>query len=238
MNDTNNIQNNVLKRIEEGSIKMKSRRYFAMRTALLVGLGLVLVFGIQYILSFILFFLRESGLAYALVFGVRGWVELWNAFPLMLLIFGIALFVILQWLIQKYSSAYQYAFGVSLVILLSATMLGGYIIDIGAVHDRIFVEARKGNVPEPVAMMYVGTGASNTRKVLRGEVVSAGDKEWNIKTKDGVKTIRITLETTLPFGSDFESGDIVVVIAEESRPGYIEAFGIREIARELLDSGN
>ena len=72
-NDKNSVRAQVLDQIKDGSVKMRSRAYFVLRTVLyILGAVLVLLLAI-FLESFILFSVQRTGAWFMPGFGFSGW---------------------------------------------------------------------------------------------------------------------------------------------------------------------
>lgn len=231
MNDLENktIKESVLEAIDSGKISMKPKWHFVIHATLLIVGIIFAILTLLYIISFIIFALHQNGLWFAPGFGGRGIKELLFDFPWLLVFVAIIFIAILQFLIKKYSFGYGKPLIYSAITIVLLVILGGLIISQTPVHKKLFIQARKSNLPF-AGKMYLQYGAPPKQSnITVGEIIEALNTGFNIYTpKDETLTIIITPNTKFPYENRFEIGNKVMVIGE--RDGIvIQAFGIRKI---------
>ena len=107
-NQEKSIKNKVLEAIKSGQVKMRPRWYFILKT-ILVALGIVMIFlTLLYLISFIIFILRITGIWFAPAFGFEGYGIFLFSLPWLLVIISVLFAIILEVLVKRYSFAYRH----------------------------------------------------------------------------------------------------------------------------------
>ena len=77
--------NEILNSIKAGGVKMRPRWYFILQAALAMIGGMILLFLIIYLISFIVFVERQTGAGFIPAFGLRGWTRFLVSLPWLLI---------------------------------------------------------------------------------------------------------------------------------------------------------
>lgn len=228
MNNDNHIHERVMSAIQRGTIQMRPRWYFILFGAL-SGLGaLIALLALLYIASLALFLMHESGAWFAPSFGMRGWFSFFRAIPWLLIIAATLFIIILQILVRRYSFVWGKPLSYSLAIILVVVLFGGALLR--PLHHVVAQFGRSGG---PLEMVYRGAH-QGPGDVFRGQIIATSTNAIVIfdQNGSGTTTLHINPRTRLPYGEDFEKGDILVVIGDTRAPGEVDAFGIREVSEE------
>ncbi|MEY4747257.1 MAG: hypothetical protein RLZZ416_306 [Candidatus Parcubacteria bacterium] len=229
MNDS--LKGVVMEAIAEGRVRMRPRWHFLIYSAFgVVGVAIVSLL-LVYVASLAVFFMRESGALFTPSFGMRGWFVLLRGLPWILITLVLVFIALLQLLARRYRFVYQKPLIASLIVIVSIVFLGGWAVGESPLHRQLADGAHHGNLPPPAGFLY-GTGLRPPReKELYHGVIARILPEGFILAdfKDATSTVLISRGTRLPFGADFEPGDFVVVIGDETSTDTIRAFGIREV---------
>jgi hypothetical protein len=103
----NNLQKDILNKIKTGEIHMKPKWHFVLKGALWLTATIAVALMAVYLLSFVFFLMRESGLLFAPLFGWAGVVLFVVSSPWILIgVVGVFLGV-LYLLVSHYSFSYQ-----------------------------------------------------------------------------------------------------------------------------------
>ena len=102
-----NTKLDILKKIKSGEVEMKPHWHFVLKSLLLLLGVIVISLLVVYILSFILFFLRQSGIGFVPLYGFRGVIIFVMNSPWLLIASVGALVVVLQLLVKKYSFSFR-----------------------------------------------------------------------------------------------------------------------------------
>ncbi len=226
----NNIKKHIVEKIKQGEVLMRPRWYFVLKAVLAVA-GVLLVFvGALYFLSFIVFMLHETGLWFVPAFGFSGLSLLIFSLPWILLFVSGVCFIALEVLVRKYSFAYRTPVLYSVLALLLLVMLGSVFLSRIEFHERLWGSMRERHVPV-LDPFYRGYAMPHAKRVHPVVVASTTEHGFFAVDRDGDNVeITISPETRLPFGSNFDEGDEVVIIGNEAS-GSIEALGIAPMRR-------
>lgn len=222
----------VLNEIKNDQIKMRPRVYFVLKGILVIfGIFLVAFFTL-YLISFILFALRASGVWYLSSFGFYGFRTSFVLLPWLLILIAIILLIILEILVKHFSFAYHRPILYSILGIIIFTLLGSFIIDKTQFHPRLFQKAQEERLPI-MGKFYRDLGIEKDHNVCRGIVLEITNNSFQIKTPRGkVLDVNITSKTQFPDGIDIRKDDIVIVLGERDN-NKIQAIGIRKIDDDL-----
>jgi hypothetical protein len=218
----------VLEEIKSSRIKMRPKFYFVLKTVLLaVGFfaaGTLVLF----LISFISFHLRASGIWYLPGFGLHGWGIYFRLMPWFLILAGLILILILEILAKRFSFVWRRPIIYSLLAIILIAVIGGFIIERTPFHPGLFSKARQGKLPF-AGSAYREFGMPRFHDVQRGVVEEVIENGFKIRTfDDQLLTVVLAEETQFPFGKEIEEGDTIVVMGERE-DDTVRAFGVREI---------
>lgn len=229
MNTTHDpsVQGSVLEKIRHGAVRMRPRSHFLLLSALWAVGALLVFISLLYLASLGVFFLRQSGLWFAPAFGLRGWFDLLRAAPLFLIILVATFAILLEWFVRRYSLGYRVPVVLSLGGILTLILVGGIAVGLTPLHPRLAQFAEHG--PEPLGFWYRTLRIQPPDDVYRGVMVTRIPAGFIIVSPEGTSTILVTPRTRLPYGEDFEAGDMIVVVGDRISTGTVQAFGVRVI---------
>ncbi len=222
----------VLEKIKSGRIKMQPRFYFILKTVLVVAgvfiVGLLIVF----LISFIKFHLRTSGIWYLPGFGPRGWETSLRLLPWLPILGGIILILILEILAKRFSFVWRRPLFYSLLAIILIAIIGGFIVERTSLHANLLLQARQQELPF-AGPVYREFGMPRFQNVHRGIVEEVIENGFKIRTfDDQLLTVFLSQETQFPFGKEIEKGDTVVVMGARD-DDTVQAFGVREISDQF-----
>ncbi len=87
---------------------MRSRAYFLFRAALAGAAALLVLAGALFMLSFLFFSVRESGVGYLLEFGEHGIGAFVALFPWTSLLLFVAFVILLEVIVRRFSFSYRF----------------------------------------------------------------------------------------------------------------------------------
>lgn len=153
----NKIANSILAQIKKGKVSMRPRWQFVLQAAL-AGVGLAIV-GVMliYLLSFVIYIMREEGFIWMPLHGSRELLEFFRLLPWLLILSSIIFFGILELLVRKYSFAYKKPLIYSLLIILTLSLAASIFMSQIGVHERLERFARERNLPvfDPIYRHFV-----------------------------------------------------------------------------------
>lgn len=228
------LQERLLAKIESNELKMRSKVYFMVKLAILMGLaGAILIISIL-ISNLILFGLRLNGHESLLMFGSRGFLLFLVIFPWSLLLIDLFLIAVLEILIRRFRFGYQTPLLYLLLLLVVVTISCGIFIDrVTSVNDRLLERAEKNKLPQPFGKFYeearwpvLGNG------MCRCVITAISGDTLVVYNPDIGTTTSLTIILPVNGGiatSTLEVGDIIF-IAGDSQRNTIKAFGVQKLS--------
>lgn len=216
----------IIDAIKARDVRMRPRRYFVLRAALIAVAAFFLFLILLYMVSFIIYALHEDGVWFAPDYGLSGWSLFLGAIPWGLLILAFVLVLLLANILRHYTFvAHQPLFYLLFAFIVVLT-LGGFFLAATAFHPDLFQYAAS-NVP------FLGNfyeyETAYPASVHRGVITSFTDGGFTITDDLGV-TSTIVAAPGVVFIQDFHAGDVVLVFGTRTASGTISAFGIQRVA--------
>lgn len=224
--------------ITSGRIHMKPRWRFVLTAALWASGAIIIALGLLFMVSFTIFTLRQTGLWFLPLFGLRALIVFLFSIPWLLIIFSLLFIVILEVIVRHYSFAYRRPLLYSALAILTTAILGGSVVAQTPFHDELLKQVQNNNLPS-AAPLYRSFCLHKFKNVHRGTVADVTDDDFRIANPWGERVrVLVTPETRFPHGIDVSEGDIVVIFGNQDN-GAIHAFGIKKIngPRELKNIG-
>lgn len=218
----------ILESIKKGELKMRPKWHFVLKTVLLILGSVILALSIFYLVSLIIFGLRETGVIFTPGFGVRGTILFLRSLPwLLILLVGIFL-IILEILVRSYSFTYKTPLIYSAAVIVLIACIGGWVVARTPLHAVIMRRAPDFNIP------FVGGGYRDIqhpmfKDVHVGKIMIITPKGFNIQDpRNEILMVIITPQTKIMRGIEFRTGDHVMIMGPRFE-STIEAFGVRKI---------
>ncbi|MFH0873343.1 MAG: hypothetical protein V1846_00680 [Candidatus Komeilibacteria bacterium] len=227
--ESKSITEQILQTIKDRQVKMVPRWHFVLRTTL-VAVGTMLVgCGLLYLISFIFFMLRQTGVWFVPAFGLSGWMHFLFALPWLLIGLALIFIVVLELLVRHYSLAYRRPLLVSALTVIAIVVVGGFIVERSTpIHRELLREAEGGRLPF-AGPVYRGFGRQRFTDIRPGIILATSSQGCLVRDPQGeIFQVMITPRTRLPLGMDFEIGDRVVVFGPE-HGDVIDALGLQEV---------
>ncbi len=223
------IRARVLEKIKRGRVKMRPPWHFTLLAALGTTGGALAALTLLYLVSFIIFTARQSGIWFVPSFGFRGWYALLTSLPWLLVALAVLFAAGLERLVKHYPFAYRRPLLYSVLGIVLLAVAGGFLVSRTPLHSGLMRYAE--HHPLPVAgRFYRSMRHRRLPHVHRGRVASFTNMGFVLRDFRGnTVEIVITPRTRLPNGRDFTVNDDIVVFGDR-RDGRIQAFGIRKIS--------
>jgi hypothetical protein len=209
---TDSIKEGVLKAIEDGRVKMRPKWQFIAKAALAI-LGVVLVaLTTLYLVSFIVFVLRQTGVLFVPGFGFRGFGIFFLSLPWLLIALAALFMLLLEIIIKRYSFAYGRPFLYSALAVVFLGIIGGIIIGETPLHERFFDEAESGHLPFARPMYeYFGQEPQN---ITVGAITKITGNGYQIQSGDGddLFSVIVSPQTQTPPPNTLKVGDIILIL--------------------------
>jgi len=211
---------------------MRSRKYFVLKSVLIILSVFLIALFILYLTSLILFVLRASGAWYFYGLGFYGLKTSFILLPWLLIIIAVVLLVILEILVKHFSFSYHRPIFYSILGIVILTLLGSFIIDKTQFHSCLFQKAQEEHLPI-MGNFYRDLGVEKNNNTQRGIIFEITENNFQIETPRGkVLNVNITSETQFPDGTDIKKNDVIIVLGERN-DNEIQALGIRKINDDL-----
>ncbi len=201
-----------------GDVKMRPRWHFILKAALAVIGGVLLVLVLLYLISFIIFMLRSSGIGLIPAFGVRGWLRFVVALPWLLILLSILFILVLELLVRRYSFAYQRPLMYSAVGIIVMVIAGGFVVAGTHFHERF-------------------SGFMNRQFMMERTDIHPGRVDGRagsgfMMTDPHGRMLRILVASDTISSDDPGLGDTVIVFGDVDGSSTVRAFGIRRNPQE------
>ena len=229
------MQEKVLAAIESGALTMKPKWRFAFHATLVALGGVILLLLLVYVVSFALFTSRQSGIGYAAIFGLRGWLALLRSLPWVLIVLSLLFIGVLEVLVRRYSFAYRQPLLFSAIGIILIVLFGANALSRTTFHPRVFRYAEQHRLPF-AGGFYRGFSHPRLRAIHPGIITAVTSDGFLLMSADS-EPLRVIVDaqTRFPFGDDVVTGDRVVVFGDRTGD-TIRAFGMRKIMRGALES--
>ncbi len=228
MDTTDKDVNNVIDQIKSHHTKMRPRWYFIIRAVLAIIGAVVLFLLVLFLLSFMLFALKEDGGLLAVNYGFTGWYVFLHALPWSLLFLSVALILTLALLLKRYAFIYHQPFLYSLLILIVVVSLGSFLLAATSFHQGIFRYASEDHLPF-VQGVYQFEMAPPPGGIYRGEIAELIPGGFIIQEADGETSTVIIASDTGTGENAFNVGDYVIIFGHPYATATIEVFGIQRM---------
>lgn len=227
-----NLKEEIARAIETGRVKMKPRWHFALRGGAVVAGAAFVALALLYLVSFIIFSLRQSGALFVPAFGWRGVAVLLSSLPWLLVLSALVLAVLLELLVRRYQFSYGRPLLYTVLGVVVLALMGGVLVERTAVHRTLLLRAQRDRLPLG-ARLYRGYGMSRPKNIVVGTVTTLTSSGCRLRGPAGQElTVTFTEKTLFPQGHDLAPGDTVVVFGEPSGGG-VTALGVREVTGQL-----
>ena len=233
-----NLKDNILRKIRSGDIAVRPKIYFTIKMAALAAVAFAVLVISIFIFNFIFFSIRVNSQDALLGFGPRGILMFLVLFPWKLLLLDIALVMLLEELLRRFSIGYRSPVLYLLLGLLAVASVLGLVLDRGTgFNDHLFIRAREGHgLPPPFQDAYrnaqmpfpIDSG------ICKCVVVSVGTSTLLVRDSgvaSSTFTVMLPPGLPLPQGA-LEPGDMVLVAGTPDGQKIIRIFGIQKIQDE------
>lgn len=226
----NSIKKKVLSQIKEGKVNMRSKSQFLLKSILFFIALLFVALVLIYLVSFVFYFVRQSGLSYLPSFGLRGLGVFLSSFPWLLVLLGLVLLIALEILSHHYSFAYKTPTLYFVLITILIIIAAGFLVDQTGLHPRLQKMTHDKKL-HGFESFYRSRKNSEAKKPEIGRITSMNKNGFTLEDLNGNEiNIRIDDKTHI-LSNDLEKEDMVVVMGQE-KEGSIQAFGVREVRAE------
>ncbi len=225
------LKDTILAHIQNGTLTMKPK-WQTVLIGLLYLCGIVLVTLVSiYLLSFVLFTLRETGLWWMPGFGGMGLVFFITHSPWLLISVTLLFLLILYVLVRHYGHNYRQRTIYVLIGTVLIAILGGAILDYLAVHDHMRRMVDQERLPG-LAPLYRHPSENRPRDITPGRIMIISEEAITIENPDGRYLVDIST-ARIPQRYTPHIGDQVMVFGPVTSSSTISARGLRPLPPPL-----
>lgn len=222
------LKDNLLAYIKSGQLDMKPQWHFVVRSvSYMSGLLLMGLLGL-YLLSLVLFVLRESGLWWTPGFGLRGILFFVTTSPWLLIAVTLLFLGTLYILIRHFGHNYRHHAVYSLIGLVLFAILGTSLMHYFAIHEGMRDWSTNHRIPG-LAPLYQQDADDGPYDITPGRVTSMIPAGFIIDNRTGTYQVHINPDTTLPPRGLPVVGDRVLVFGSHTGSSTIDALGVRPL---------
>jgi len=227
------VKQQIMNAIEEGNVIMKPKWHFVLKTSLAVLGGVLIALALLYLVSFIIFVMWYTGSWFIPVYGIKGIISFLLAAPWLLVAVVVVFLWILETLFRHYTFAYRRPLLYSTLGMLGVVMIGGFTVAQTSLHQTLLVRAKNNKLPI-AGPLYKQFSLRYINDIHRGMIKQIIENGFVISDKwDQPVEVTLTPETRFPYGTDFETGDLVVVFGE-GEDGQITALGVHKVGSQRM----
>lgn len=224
MSNITSMHERVAAAIRDGRVNMKPRWHFILSAVLAVLGGVIAACLLLYCISFIIFMLQQTGVAFVPLFGLRGWLSFLRHLPWLLIVLSVIFVVLLEIFVRRYSFAYRRPLLYSAAGIVVLVMVGGFVVARTSFHPQMLFYAREHRLPFGESL-YRDLDERRFGDVYRGIVVATTSRGFVLQDRQGTSSVIVTEETLQPRQAEIVPGAFFIVFGDVSS-GTIEAIGI------------
>ncbi len=230
-NQKKEIEMTVLRKIEQGEVKMTPKLYFVAKAGMLVFVMFAVFVVSSILVSFIIFTLSNRGDLFLLGFGTKGILKFVLMFPWYLLVIGAFLLIFLDYLLRRF----RYGYNRPLIYLFMATLvfvtLFSFLINFTSFHLRLESIAKRNNLPF-IKDIYGNIVRSHRDKgVFRGVVSFVGEdyilikpSVFDVDARDN--ELKVYSPSGMDLGSFVKVGDEIYIAGDVATGTEIVSYGM------------
>jgi hypothetical protein len=221
-----NLEDTIIGKIKAGELDMKPRWHFVLRAAFYAVATALVALTTIYLVSFIVFLLRQTGAWFALEFGIRGLGLFVLASPWLLIVLTALFLVLLYLLVKHYAFSYQRPLVYSMLGVVAVALVGGALIERTPMHERMQAISERHQVPGFMPL-YQQVVERRPEAVTVGRVRAQTETGCQIVTRDGEVLTVVTTSRTRQKPTDACSANNTVVVLGSRQGDTITAVGLR-----------
>ncbi len=225
------ITTTVVSKIEKEGLKMKSKFYFATKSALIVALLISLFSLLFYFSSLITFILKANDIFLFHDMGICAVKGIIYSFPWYLIFLIFTLIIIIEVIGKKFQFVYRKPLIFSLIAIILIVTASNFLIEKSSLHYSFFKLAEQEKLPL-VGRMYRSVGNLDVENVYFGTIIEKELDLWKMELDSGeVVSLEIDERTKgRRFFPEIEEGKKIVVIGEREDDS-VKVFNFKKIER-------
>lgn len=221
------LADNILHTIQKHEVRMRPKWHFILNISLLVVGTILAGLSLLYLVSFIVFTLRQNGSWFMTGFGTQGWSALFVSLPWLLIVLALVFVLIVGLLVKKYSFAYGRPLIYSAFGIILFAGLGGFLIALTPLHSGLLFQAEEKNLPL-AGGMYRQFCNKHPSNVTMGRVIEMIPSGFSLRNQEfEILMVEVTPRTIMPQrGIHLEE---VVVVLGDREGNIIKAYGVQPV---------
>lgn len=239
-NIQNNLKKDILSKINSGDIKMKPKIYFTAKTILVLLAVTVTIVVLFFLISFMVFSIRDSSRLFLLGFGDAGIWTFLITFPWLLLVIEIILLVVVDILLKYFKFAYKTPFiylvtGTTIVVVFIS-----FFVSSIPIHETLYQEATEQKIPVFETIYKEAKRPPAEDGVFRGIVININDDTFTIlsddydKDKDDGQQIISIPKTQPKYIPPINIGDFIVAACKQKDDGRCYLYGFKNLKQHKV----
>jgi hypothetical protein len=218
---------NILDTIKKDAVHMRPKWHFILNVSLLVTGTILACLSLLYLVSFIVFTLRQNGTWFMTSFGSQGWGALIISLPWVLISFALLFVVIVGFLVKKYSFAYGRPLLYSALGIILFASVGGFLIALTPLHSELLLQAEEKKLPI-AGGMYRQFGHDHPNNIIMGRIIEKIPSGFSLRNQEyEILMVEVTPRTILP-RQGIQVEEVVVVLGDR-QGNIVKAFGIQPV---------
>ncbi|MDP2789777.1 MAG: hypothetical protein Q8O51_01480 [bacterium] len=220
------LRKHIESAINTGRVHMRPRWHFVLRAIIRVAAVTLTGLVVLFLVSFVLFTLRASGVGVLTGFGWRGMIAYVTSLPWLIIVITLSLLVLLEIGIRRFGIGYRRPIAYTLLGILFALAVGGVILARTNLHTRWDTAATDQRLPV-VGGLYRGFGPRAQHAVTQGVILETTMSGFTLQADSG-ETYMVTVEKSarIPTPEAITPGARVMV-GGDVKNSTINAFGVR-----------
>ena len=211
--------------IEEGKAIMRPRWYFVIQGVLAVLGGVLIALVLLYLISFIVFTLKQNGVGFVPAFGPRGWLSFARNLPWLMILFSLLFIGLLELFVRRYAFSYRRPALYSALGIICLAVVGGFFLAQTELHPRVIQYSFTHHLPVGEAW-YQRIENERFNDIFRGIIVATTSSGFIIEARLGTSSV-VVGPTTRLIPMDTPMPGSGVIILGDVNDEAIHATGIR-----------
>ncbi|QQS60700.1 hypothetical protein IPN41_01870 [Candidatus Falkowbacteria bacterium] len=221
------LAENILETIQKDDVRMRPKWHFILNISLLVVGTILAALSLLYLVSFIVFTLRQNGSWFMPSFGVQGWGALFISLPWLLIFLALLFVIIVGFLVKKYSFAYGRPLLYSALGIIIFASVGGFLIALTPLHSGLLLQAEEKNLPV-AGGMYNRFCNKHPNNITMGKVIEKIPSGFSLRNQEfEILMVEVSPRTIFP-RQGIRVEEVVVVLGDR-QGNIIKAYGVQPV---------
>lgn len=209
----NKISEEIIGKIKRGEIKMLSKNYLLMKSAIFGIVSLFVVMTAAFFLVLVFYILKINGFINMSCFGLKGIRDMILSLPILLFALAILFVIAAAMFLHEYPATYRrpliYSVG-GLLVIFSAGLL--VFTEAVSLRRAVYNEIETGEIPL-VSSFFDYIKEVNPRNVYKGRVVKvyANSITFNAENEEEILRAAFGPQTSIYADEPIKAGDYVII---------------------------